>query len=174
MPLSFGGPYLGFMATTAKLTRQLPGRIAGETVDADGERAFVLTLQAREQHIRREKASSNICSNQAHCALTASIYMTTMGPQGVKNVAEQSHAKSHYLANQLTTLPGFELVHSGEYFHEFLTTTPIPSEELLAKLEAYDILGGLPVGDDILWCCTEMNTKAQIDQLITVIKEVIA
>lgn len=174
LPLSFGGPYLGFMATTAKLTRQLPGRIAGETVDADGERAFVLTLQAREQHIRREKASSNICSNQAHCALTASIYMTTMGPQGVKNVAKQSHAKSHYLANQLTSLPGFELVHSGEYFHEFLTTTPISSEELLAKLEAYDILGGLPVGDDILWCCTEMNTKAQIDQLIRVIKEVIA
>lgn len=174
LPMAYGGPYLGFMATTEKLTRSLPGRIAGETVDANGDRAFVLTLQAREQHIRREKSASNICSNQAHCALTASIYMTTMGPQGVKEVARQSYSKTHYLAQELTKIPGFALKHSGPFFHEFLATSPIAPEQLMAKLEAHSILGGYPVGDDILWCATEMNTKEQIDQLVAIVKEVTA
>lgn len=174
LPMAYGGPYLGFMATTEKLTRSLPGRIAGETVDADGERAFVLTLQAREQHIRREKAASNICSNQAHCALTASIYMTVMGPVGVKEVAKQSYSKTHYLAQELTKIPGFELKHSGPFFHEFLATSPIAPNDLMVALEEHDILGGLPVGEDILWCATEMTTKEQIDQLVAVVKEVSA
>lgn len=172
LPLAYGGPYLGFMATTEKLTRSLPGRIAGETVDANGERAFVLTLQAREQHIRREKAASNICSNQAHCALTASIYLTTMGPHGVKEAARQSYSKTHYLAQELTKIAGFELKHSGPYFHEFLATSPIAPHLLMAKLEEHGILGGYPIGEDILWCATEMNTKEQIDQLVAVVKEV--
>ena len=173
LPLAFGGPYLGFMATTKKLTRNLPGRIAGETVDSDGKRAFVLTLQAREQHIRREKASSNICSNQAHCALTASIYLSVMGPRGVKNAAMQSYTKAHYLANELNLIPGFELVYAGEFFHEFVTRSPLPTTDLLEKLAGKGILGGYPVGEDLLWCVTEMNTKEQMDQLISVIKEVV-
>ena len=173
LPLAFGGPYLGFMATTEKLTRKLPGRIAGETVDAAGERAFVLTLQAREQHIRREKSSSNICSNQAHCALTASIYLSVMGPRGLQEVAQQSYAKAHYLSQSLTELPGFELVHPGEFFHEFVTTTALPAEELMAALAERGILGGYPVAEGILWCVTEMNTQAEMDHLVATIKEVI-
>lgn len=174
LPLAYGGPYLGFMATTDKLTRTLPGRIAGETVDEAGERAFVLTLQAREQHIRREKAKSNICSNQAHCALTASIYMTVMGPEGVKEVARQSYSKTHYLAQELTKIPGFELQHSGSFFHEFLASSPIKPAKLMAKLAENNILGGYPIGEDILWCATEMNTKEQIDRLVEIVKEVTA
>ncbi|NKZ27878.1 aminomethyl-transferring glycine dehydrogenase subunit GcvPA [Vagococcus lutrae] len=174
IPLSFGGPYLGFMATTTRRIRQLPGRIVGQTEDEAGKRAFVLTLQAREQHIRREKAQSNVCSNQAHCALTASIYMAVMGVQGLTEVARQSHAKAHYLAEQLATIPGFDLVYSGDYFNEFLMTTPIEAQSLVQQLEAHDILAGLPVGENIFWCATEVNTKEAIDALVTAIKEVVA
>ncbi|MGY3748984.1 aminomethyl-transferring glycine dehydrogenase subunit GcvPA [Vagococcus acidifermentans] len=173
LPLAFGGPYLGFMAAKEELTRKLPGRIVGETTDKDGKRAFVLTLQAREQHIRREKASSNICSNQAHCALTASIYLTTMGPKGLREVANHCYSKAHYLAEQLATVKGFERVHTSPFFHEFLTTAPAPAEELLQKLEEKNILGGLPVGGNILWCATEMNTKEDIDSLVAALKEVV-
>ena len=120
MPLSYGGPYLGYMATTKKHMRKLPGRIVGETVDNRGERAFVLTLQAREQHIRREKASSNICSNQALCALTAGAYMAAMGPEGMAEAARQSMAKAHYLAAALCQIPGVSLRYPGAFFHEFL------------------------------------------------------
>ncbi|MGI6404106.1 MAG: hypothetical protein ACOX0K_07875 [Oscillospiraceae bacterium] len=122
--LSFGGPYLGFMACTQALTRKLPGRIVGQTTDLDGKRCFVLTLQAREQHIRREKASSNVCSNQAHCALTASVYMATMGEEGMTKVAQQCRTKAHYAAQKISALPGFELVYPGEFFHEFCHPVP--------------------------------------------------
>ncbi|MGO3731556.1 MAG: aminomethyl-transferring glycine dehydrogenase subunit GcvPA [Vagococcus sp.] len=172
LPLSFGGPYLGFMAATRQLTRKLPGRIVGQTTDNRGNRAFVLTLQAREQHIRREKASSNICSNQAHCALTASVYLTALGPDGLLDVAEQCYSRAHYLQKELAKIGGFELVHKSEFFHEFLTTTPIPSSELMPLLEKYGILGGLPVKDHLLWCVTEMNTKEDIDGLIKILREV--
>ncbi len=171
MHLAFGGPYLGFMATTESLTRKLPGRIAGETVDARGRRAFVLTLQAREQHIRREKASSNICSNQALCAMTAAVYMAAMGPDGMKEAAGQCTAKAHYLAAQLEAV-SFNRVHPGEFFHEFVTTSPVPAEKLMKHLEANGVLGGLPVAEGILWCTTEMNSKEEIDHLIDLIKEV--
>ena len=124
MPLSFGGPYLGFMCTTQKHMRKLPGRIVGETVDSKGERAYVLSLQAREQHIRREKASSNICSNQALCALTAGVYMATMGAEGIAQAAKQSMSKAHYLAKELCAIDGVSLKHEGEFFHEFLTVMP--------------------------------------------------
>ena len=173
MPLSYGGPYLGFMATTTKHMRKLPGRIVGQTLDAKGERAFVLSLQAREQHIRREKASSNICSNQALCALTAGLYMAAMGPQGLAAAATQSMAKAHYLAAELCKIPGVEMVHTGEFFHEFVVTMP-KADEVLAALEKNDILGGLPVEGGVLWCATEKVSKEQLDKAVAIVKEVCA
>ena len=174
MPLSFGGPYLGFMTCKKAMMRKLPGRIVGETKDDDGNRCFVLTLQAREQHIRREKASSNICSNEQLCALTVAVYLAAMGPKGLRQAAESSAAHAHYLAGELAKL-GFGL-RSGDkpFFHEFLTDSPIEPETLCAKLEEQGILGGLPVDGGILWCCTECNSKAEIDRLIKVIGEVLA
>jgi len=172
MPLSYGGPYLGFMATTNKHMRKLPGRIVGQTVDAKGERAFVLSLQAREQHIRREKASSNICSNQALCALTAGLYLAAMGPKGLAQAASQSMAKAHYLAKELCRIPGVSLAYSGEYFHEFVTVLP-KAEEVLCALEKGDILGGLMVDGGVLWCVTEKISKEQLDKAVSVVKEVL-
>lgn len=175
LPLSFGGPYLGFMATTDALTRRLPGRIVGETTDDAGNRAFVLTLQAREQHIRREKASSNICSNQALCATTAAVYLAAMGPEGLREVSEQCYHKAHYLAQRLTELSGFSLHHTGEFFHEFVTDCPIKPNQLMERLEEHGILGGLPLPDGgILWCVTEMNTKEEMDTVVSLLKEVSA
>jgi len=172
MPLSYGGPYLGFMATTTKHMRKLPGRIVGQTEDANGERAFVLSLQAREQHIRREKASSNICSNQALCALTAGLYLSAMGPEGLKRAAVNSMSKAHYLANRLCELPGVQMVYSGDYFHEFVTTLP-RREEVLSALEKNGILGGLPVEGGVLWCATEKISKSDIDRAVSIVKEVL-
>ena len=175
MPLAFGGPYLGFMACTNALVRRLPGRVVGETTDHDGRRAFVLTLQAREQHIRREKASSNICSNQAHCALTAAVYISAMGADGMRQVAEQCYAKAHYLASHLCEIPGVELVHAPhDFFNEFVTSLPIPNETLLAVLEERGILGGYAVEGGLLWCVTEKNSRQHIDRLVAIIKEVCA
>ncbi|MDR3076790.1 MAG: aminomethyl-transferring glycine dehydrogenase subunit GcvPA [Synergistaceae bacterium] len=172
MPLSFGGPYLGFMTASAEMTRRLPGRIVGETTDSEGNRAFVLTMQAREQHIRREKASSNVCSNQALCALTASVYLTVMGPGGLREAASQCYAKAHYAASAISAVPGFEMAHEGEFFHEFVTKCPAEHERVLEELERRGILGGLPVNDGLLWCVTEMNTKDEIDGLASVLKGV--
>jgi glycine dehydrogenase subunit 1 len=176
IPLSFGGPYLGFMAATEKLMRRLPGRIVGETKDSRGERAFVLTLQAREQHIRREKASSNICSNQALCAMTAAVYLDAMGMRGLRQVAESSMSKAHYLAEKLTKLEGFTLVYQGEFFHEFVTTCKGNVDNVLSSLAERGILGGYPLsGKDeghLLWCTTEMNTKEEMDTLVSILEEV--
>lgn len=170
LPLSFGGPYLGFMAATDKLMRKLPGRIVGETVDAKGDRCYVLTLQAREQHIRREKASSNICSNEALCAMTAGAYLTAVGPEGLAEAARQSYEKAHYLASELAKI-GYTPVYSGPFFHEFVTASPIPAADVEAKLAERGILSGLPLADgNILWCATEMNTKAEIDALVSALK----
>lgn len=171
MPLSFGGPYLGFMAATQAMMRKLPGRIVGETVDVDGKRAFVLTLQAREQHIRREKASSNICSNQALCALTASVYLAAVGPDGLKQAASLCYQKSHYLAQQLCSIPGVSLRYSGTFFHEFVTDQK-DSDKLLSALEQQGILGGYPLADGgILWCATEKNTKEEMDRVVEIIRK---
>ena len=172
MPLGFGGPYLGFMTTTSAMVRKLPGRIVGETRDANGKRCYVLTLQAREQHIRREKASSNICSNEALCAMTAAVYLAAMGPKGIRQAAVSSAAHAHYLASELCKIPGFQLVTDKPFFHEFVTTTPIPAKILEEDLAAEGILGGLPVEEGILWCCTELCTKEKIDKLIRIIKAV--
>ena len=171
MPLAFGGPYLGFMTCKQAMMRKLPGRIVGETTDHDGNRCYVLTLQAREQHIRREKASSNICSNEALCAMTASVYLAAMGPKGLYQAAESSAAHAHYLAEQIAPL-GFTLKSDKPFFHEFLTDCPVDPDELCKKLEAKGILGGLPVDGGILWCCTECNSKAEIDGLVAALKEV--
>ena len=173
MPLSYGGPYLGFMATTTKHMRKLPGRIVGETVDTEGRRAFCLALQAREQHIRREKASSNICSNQALCALTAGVYVSAMGPVGMAQAAKQSMAKAHYLANELCKIPGVSLAFTGDYFHEFVTVMP-KADEVLKALENADILGGLQIEEGVLWCATEKVTKADLDRAVAIVKEVCA
>ncbi len=173
MPLSYGGPYLGFMAATTKHMRKLPGRIVGQTVDNRGERCFVLSLQAREQHIRREKASSNICSNEALCALTAGLYMATMGPEGMKEAARQSMAKAHYLAKELCRIDGVSLRYGGEFFHEFLLDMPrIP--EVLNALEGDGILGGLPFDGGVLWCATEKVPREKLDRTVAIVKEVLS
>jgi glycine dehydrogenase subunit 1 len=170
IPLSFGGPTLGFMACTEKLMRKLPGRIVGQTQDAQLRRAFVLTLQAREQHIRREKAGSNICSNQAWCALRSAIYMSLVGPKGLHDVAQQCYANAHYLKDCLETI-GFKRIHDKEFFHEFVTDCNVNVGELQARLDKESILGGLQIGDEnLLWCATELTGKTEIDRLIGVLK----
>lgn len=175
IPLGFGGPYLGFMACKKDMVRKLPGRIVGQTTDAAGRRCFVLTLQAREQHIRREKASSNICSNQALCALTAAAYCSAMGPQGMQEVANACCDNAHSLASRLGEIAGFELEYpEAPFFHEFVTKCPVPAERVVKALEVKGILGGLPVANGILWCATERNTVSQIDMLIDTVKAVIA
>lgn len=172
MPLAFGGPYLGFMAATKEMMRKLPGRIVGETVDTGGKRGFVLTLQAREQHIRREKASSNICSNQALCALTASVYLSAMGPEGLKQTATLCTSKAHYLRAELEK-SGLKPVYDRPFFHEFVTECPVDGEVLLSHLETSGYLGGLLLKEGgILWCATEMNDRAEIDELVRLVKEV--
>ena len=171
LPMGFGGPYLGFMASTQAMMRRLPGRIVGQTVDAKGNRAFVLTLQAREQHIRREKATSSICSNEALCAMTASVYLATVGPDGLAQCARQCLNNAHYAAAEISKIPGFSLRYSAPFYQEFVTECP-NSEEVLNTLARNGILGGLPVEGGILWCVTEMNNKGQIDALVELLKEV--
>ena len=171
MDLSFGGPYLGFMAATKAMFRKLPGRIVGQTHDKEGRIGYVLTLTAREQHIRREKASSNICSNQALCALTAAVYLTAMGPDGLKQAATLSMSKAHYFAQQLEAL-GMKRLHAGEFFHEFVTSCP-DTEKVLKALDGAGILGGLPVEGGILWCVTEVVSRAELDRAVAIIREVL-
>lgn len=171
LDISFGGPYLGYMAATKAMFRKLPGRIVGQTRDVDGNIGYVLTLTAREQHIRREKASSNICSNQALCAFTAGVYMTAMGAEGLKQAATLSMSKAHYFAGELEKI-GLKRVYSGEYFHEFVTQCGNP-EKVLAALDKNGILGGLPLeGGQILWCVTELVSREELDHAIAIIKEV--
>jgi len=174
LDIAFGGPYLGFMATTGAMTRKLPGRIVGETTDVDGERGYVLTLSAREQHIRREKASSNICSNQALCAFAAGVYMSAMGEQGMRQCARLCLSKAHYFAVELEKI-GCRLKYRGEFFHEFVTECACPNcrKKILDALAAENILGGAEVEDGILWCVTENVSKAQLDKAVAVIKEVL-
>lgn len=173
IPLGFGGPYLGFMTCKKDMTRKLPGRIVGETVDTNGNKAYVLTLQAREQHIRREKASSNICSNEALCAMTAAVYLSAMGPDGLREAALQCYSKAHYLAEELSKA-GLKTVYTSEFFNEFVTDCPGNPDKLMKALEKADILGGLVLDDNrILWCATEMNSKEDMDQLVSTVKEVL-
>ncbi len=177
IPMAFGGPYLGFMTCKEDMTRKLPGRIVGQTVDNKGERAYVLTLQAREQHIRREKAGSNICSNEALCALMASVYMAAMGNQGIKEAASLCISKARYLASELDKA-GFTLLNKKDFFHEFITDMKGHTSEAMKALEDKGILGGLPLSGayegKVLWCCTEMNTKEEMDEVVHTLKEVVS
>jgi len=176
--IAFGGPYLGLFATRMKYVRKMPGRLVGETVDVEGKRGFVLTLLAREQHIRREKATSNICTNQALCALAAGAYLATMGKQGLRRVAELCYHKAHYAAQRIAELPGYELVGGRPFFKEFVVRCPRPPEGINRYLLEHRIIGGYDLGRDyphlegcMLFCVTELNTKEQIDRLVELLGE---
>lgn len=180
LPLSFGGPYLGFMACRKEFVRQMPGRIAGQTVDAEGRRGFVLTLSTREQHIRREKATSNICTNQAHCALRATIYLETLGRQGLKKLAWINLQKAAYALEKLTAIPGVKRKFTGPVFNEFVLEFPAEWEIISRKLEERGILGGLSLGkfypgldNCALITVTEKHSREKIDHFARVLEEVL-
>ncbi len=181
LPLSYGGPYLGLFACRERYLRQMPGRIVGQTVDVEGRRGFVLTLQAREQHIRRERATSNICTNQALCALAATVYLTALGPQGLREVARLCVQKAHYLAERVTSLPGFRLAFSAPFFNEFVVRCPVPPVALNRRLRAAGIIGGYPLGrhfpdlaDGWLLCATELTTREDIERLVEALTTIVA
>ena len=168
-PLSSGGPYFGFLCSTQALVRQMPGRIVGRTIDVDGNEGFVLTLQAREQHIRRSKATSNICTNQGLVVTASTIHMAIMGPQGLENSAAACHANTRELVAQLTTIPGVSQAFSSPMFHEAVLTLDRPADEVLSALAEHNILGGYDLSADypelghaILVCATELRTEEEI------------
>lgn len=179
-PMSFGGPSFGFMATTSKNARQLPGRIVGATVDTRGQRVFTLTLQTREQHIRREKATSNICSNQGLNALGATIYLSLVGKEGLKQVATMSLQGAHSLAERIDRLPGFKVKWNG-FFNEFVVESSLPLERVFAEMEAKNILPGVKLGrffpelkNCFLTCVTEANTPEELDRFVETLGAVAA
>ncbi|MGI6566101.1 MAG: aminomethyl-transferring glycine dehydrogenase subunit GcvPA [Firmicutes bacterium] len=181
-PPAFGGPSFGFMAAREKYIRRMPGRIVGETRDENGSRGFVLTLQTREQHIRRQRATSNICTNAAHSSLIGAIYLALLGKEGLKEVAVQCAQKAHYTAEQIAALPGWELLFEGPYYHEFAVKAPVPWSKVNEALLNEGIIGGLPLGrmyphrpewqDAILFCVTEARTVGEIQHLVQVLKGV--
>lgn len=173
LAISFGGPYLGFFAASSKLMRKMPGRIVGQTVDKDGKRGFVLTLQAREQHIRREKATSNICSNEALCALAISVYLATMGKEGYAETADQCLQKAHYAYNEILKTAAAKPAFGAPFFQEFVVKVNKPIAEINKNLLDKKIIGGLDLGEyypelsgHMLICVTEKRTKAEIDALV--------
>lgn len=170
LPMSFGGPYVGYMCCREKLMRKMPGRIVGMTKDSRGQRAFVLTLQAREQHIRREKATSNICSNESLMALFATVYMSVMGRQGLKEAAELSYAGAHYLMDRLVATGRFKPAFNRPFFNEFCVRYAGDVDELQRRFVAAGIFGGIKVAaDTIMFAVTEKRTKEEIDKLIATI-----
>jgi len=180
IPLSFGGPYLGFMACRKEFLRQFPGRIAGETTDVDGKKGFVLTLSTREQHIRRERATSNICTNQAWCALRAAIFLDTLGKSGLKEMAHQNAQKAHYAAERLGQIKGIEQKFSGPFFNEFVIELPTEWSSVHQALKKKGIIPGLGLEEFFpelrncaLLCITEMHKKEDIDRLVTALEDVL-
>ncbi len=170
IPMQFGGPYVGYMCCNEKLIRKMPGRIVGKTVDNRGQRAFVLTLQAREQHIRRQKATSNICSNQSLMALFVTIYLSLMGCEGLKETARLSYAGAHYLCDKLLATGRFSLVYNQPFFNEFVVRYDGDLDALQQHLTANGILGGIQVApDQVMFAVTEKRTKEEIDQLVSLI-----
>lgn len=179
IPLSYGGPYLGLLATRDEYVRSIAGRLVGETVDVKGQKGYVLTLSTREQHIRREKAISNICTNQGLMALAASAYLSLVGKEGLREVANLCYQKAHYAADQISSLPGYELWSGDPFFHEFVVKCPQPANEINAFLLENDIISGYDLGQNfpslkncVLFAVTEMNTREQIDNLVSVLGEV--
>lgn len=173
IPMTYGGPYVGYLATTNALVRKLPGRIVGATTDVDGKRAFVLTLQAREQHIRREKANSNICSNQSLMALYVTIYLSLMGHKGLKEVNAASYGGAHYLAAALVATGKCRMAFDKPFMNEFAVKTTVPADTILQALLAQGILGGVKIADDtLLICVTEQRTKAEIDKFIETVNNI--
>jgi glycine dehydrogenase subunit 1 len=178
IPQSFGGPGLGILASRKQWIRKMPGRIIGRTQDVEGKQGFVMTLQTREQHIKREKATSNICTNEGLCAIAACVYMTTMGPEGMKEVGELCYHKAHYLADRIIKIPGFKLVHDGHFFNEFLVRTPVPSEKLVEDLVDDGILAGVPLcrfyperQDEMLIAVTEKRSREEMDYFVGKLSE---
>ena len=172
IPQGFGGPLLGFLACRQKLLRRMPGRLVGQTADAQGRRGFVLTLQTREQHIRREKATSNICTNHALCALAATLYMGLMGRQGIAEVARLCVQKSHYARDRIGRIPGYRIAFPKPFFREFVVRTPAPPGEIVSALAGRGLLAGvdlssfdLGLDDGLLVAVTEKRTREQIDRL---------
>ncbi len=179
IPLSYGGPYLGLFATRKEYVRKMAGRLAGESIDNRGQRAYVLTLTAREQHIRRERATSNICTNQGLMALASTVYMSLLGKNGLRQVAELCYHKAHYAAQSISKLPGYSLWSSTPFFNEFVVQTPQPVAEINDHLLDHDILGGYNLSQDyrglanhMLIAVTEMNSRQEIDLLVEALSEV--
>ncbi len=179
VPMSFGGPFIGFFATREKYVRQLPGRLVGRAIDLHGKEGFVLTLSTREQHIRRDKATSNICTNQGLFMLMATIYLSTMGRTGLREVAQQNVQKAHYAASRIGALEGYAVRFSGPYFNEFVVTTPRPARGLRDELALRDIVAGLPLDryyggmdNDLLIAVTETASRESIDRLVDALAEI--
>jgi len=176
--LNFGGPYLGIFASRMKLVRKMPGRLVGETIDTEGKRGYVLTLSPREQHIRREKATSNICTNQGLIALMAGMYLAYMGKNGMRAVAELCYHRAHFAAAEIDKLEKYEVVSKGPFFNEFVIQCPKPVTEINAVMLEKGILGGYDLEKDypaaknqMLVCVTELNDRSQIERLVTALEE---
>ncbi|MFN7829244.1 MAG: aminomethyl-transferring glycine dehydrogenase subunit GcvPA [Acidobacteriota bacterium] len=179
IPISFGGSYCGFFATREKYQRQIPGRLVGMAHDEQGRAGFVLTLATREQHIRREKATSNICTNQGLYALMSTVYLSTMGKRGVREVAEQNLQKAHYAARQIAALDQYQLRFGSKFFNEFVISGPLPASELLQRLREQEIIGGLELSrffpemkNELLVCVTEVTSRGDIDRLVAALKSI--
>jgi glycine cleavage system P protein (glycine dehydrogenase) subunit 1 len=179
-PLASGGPYFGYMCCRSELVRQMPGRIVGQTVDLEGKRGFTLTLQAREQHIRRSKATSNICTNQGLLVTAATIYMAIMGGEGILQVARHCHQNTQYLLSKLCEIEGVQAIFSQPFFHEVVVELPKPAEEVLAALATRNISGGFALSTEyaemdnaLLVCATEIKTPAEMDLLALQLAQVL-
>lgn len=178
--LNMGGPYLGLFASKKEYIRQMPGRLVGETLDMDGKRGFILTMNTREQHIRREKATSNICTNQSLCALAASIHLSLLGPRGLQKLAQMNLSKTEYLKKKLLEIPNVKALFTQNTFNEFSITLPKPAEEVLAKLREKKIFAGISLQDyypelknSLLICVTEMNKKEELDRFAEELKNIL-